>query len=378
MMDSALHSRYIIDGIPQEFSPAEMLSSAGLRLETAVPEQASEGGRRQTIVDETVDPILETHPLDAGKVELYAELVLGTVRSLPLPYSDVYTRVRISGALIDAIWKKGHFKLGNLALEALWEWDDSPVGARAAFYRSVQAAAEYTDSLGVSIAGYSYRKAVQSGVSFNTVQENRIGTQARDPFLSDSDDRPVCIHSDRIVPDALADIPGSWIIYVPFDTSEFRLGGSVLSQALGFGGGVSPQICDADYFMDCYEVVRELVEDGIVLSGTTVSEGGLMTAAGKWCRSTVGTTLDLADMLGSFEGSDAVRLLFSEVPGVLLQIRDTDFDYVDAEFLLQDVAYFPLGHPERGDKKVKVKLSPRTGLQNILASLMQQKAEGED
>ena len=47
-----------------------------------------------------------------------------------------------------------------------------------------------------------------------------------------------------------------------------------------------------------------------------------------------------------------MRILFSEVPGVIFQINDSDYDYLDAELLLQDVMYFPLGHPVRRKGKV--------------------------
>ena len=71
-----------------------------------------------------------------------------------------------------------------------------------------------------------------------------------------------------------------------------------------------------------------------------------------------------------------VRLLFSEVPGAIIQVRDADFDYIDAEFILQDVAYFPLGHPS-ADGELHLASSAKTGIQTILESLMQN-AEGED
>ena len=72
-----------------------------------------------------------------------------------------------------------------------------------------------------------------------------------------------------------------------------------------------------------------------------------------------------------------VRILFSEIPGAVIQIRDIDFDYVDAELLLQDVAFFPLGHPNLKSGAVRVRSAEKTGIQTILESLMQN-AEGED
>ena len=72
-----------------------------------------------------------------------------------------------------------------------------------------------------------------------------------------------------------------------------------------------------------------------------------------------------------------MSILFSEIPGVIIQIRDIDFDYVDAELLLQDVAFFPLGHPNLKSGAVRVRSAEKTGIQTILESLMQN-AEGED
>ena len=61
---------------------------------------------------------------------------------------------------------------------------------------------------------------------------------------------------------------------------------------------------------------------------------------------------------------------------MILQIADIDYDYVDAEFLLQDIAYFPLGHPAVGTPGVSV-LSGGSGITGILESLMNS-LEGED
>ena len=61
--------------------------------------------------------------------------------------------------------------------------------------------------------------------------------------------------------------------------------------------------------------------------------------------------------------------------GVIIQIADIDYDYVDAELLLQDVVFFPLGHPDISTPSVV--LTDRTDLPHILESLMSS-MEGED
>lgn len=124
-------------------------------------------------------------------------------------------------------------------------------------------------------------------------------------------------------------------------------------------------------------MVREFAEDGLLLSAATVGEGGLLAAAGRMTGRGAGAVLDISDLLRSSGETNAAKVLFAEIPGALIQIRDSDFDYVDAELLLQDVMYFPLGHPDLGSGKVTVELSSRSRIQTILESLMQN-AEGED
>ena len=139
---------------------------------------------------------------------------------------------------------------------------------------------------------------------------------------------------------------------MPFDTDELHLGDSALSAALGLSGGMAPKMEDPDYFMDCFEVVRELVEDGILLSGVSVKRGGMVAALDSMVSPTVGADVNISDLKRAYPSSDVVRILFSEVPGVIFQINDSDYDYLDAELLLQDVMYFPLGHPVRRKGKV--------------------------
>ena len=181
----------------------------------------------------------------------------------------------------------------------------------------------------------------------------------------------------------------SWLIYIPFDTCSHRLGGSLLSDILGNGNGNGPGIMDPDYFIDCFEVVRELVEDGIVMTGATAGRGGLMTAVARMtglygytgsagCYTSI--DLDISGIEQAYIETDAIRILFSEIPGVVIQIRDSDYDYVDAQFLLQDIAYYPIGHPAASDSpRIRLSSADRTGLSAILAALMDgQSSEGED
>ena len=365
-MAKEMVSRYIIDGVPQDLTPAQLLS--------AVSECPCEDGQADTgtIIDETLDLPLESFAWAPSKVDDYSVAVESVKRRVPLPFAGTWSRCRVASAVLDSLWRTGHFKLEDIALKVDWKWNTTGVGANAAFYDSVQAVSDYTDALGLKLNSYSFvRTDGASGFIARTV----LGGSCEEDLFEDG--VAARMGTRRACPSHMEADPRSWLIWVPFDTSDFRLGGSLLAQAVGAGGGVAPQITDADYFMDCYEVLRELVEDKVILSGTTVSDGGLITAVRRMAENGPGITIDISDAVRAFDEDNAVRLLFSEVPGVVFQIADIDFDYIDAEFLLQDVAYFPLGHPDPKKSSVRVKSSGKSSIQTIIESLMQN-AEGED
>ena len=370
---SALHSCYIIDGILQELTPARMLDECMVGKREA-PESA-EG----QIIDESVEPMIVPAIYDDEKVHYYISRILNSA-SAPLQpaFAGFRTRSAIATALIDTLWYDGRFRLGDLSLRFEWDWNREPLGAMAAFYASAEAASDYTDGLGVKICSYDYRPAPQCGFSASLVgvrsiedEDDLVGAL---PYHIANPAAPLrrC-YEERLLPDEK-----SWIMFIPMETCGFRLGGSRFCEAMGTCPETAPELRDCDYFNDCYELLRELSEDGIILSGTTVGEGGLATALKRMTRD-CGAEIDLSQLKEAYEGSGLTRLLFSEVPGVLIQVEDIDYDYIDAEMLLQDVVYFPLGHPVPGSRELIFASSPRSGIHSILESLIRsQSSEGED
>jgi hypothetical protein len=63
---------------------------------------------------------------------------------------------------------------------------------------------------------------------------------------------------------------------------------------------------------------------------------------------------------------------------VLIQISDENYDYVDSQFLLQDIAYYPVGRPTGTASGLSFTHTGKTGVADILASLLRQASEGED
>ena len=394
-IDLILHSEYIIDGQRMDATPAQMLSEC-------MPAAGQGLSQRDypPIVDEPSDPVPEQVRYSAGRIMEYME-ELGDAphekRDIPAEFSGSITRLSIARTLIDTLWKTGHFSLGNIQAGIRWEWNCAPVGNMAAFYFSVEAACQYLYDLGVRLSGYSLEESgkgnriclenleIRKDALFTeaaaeepepVLEEDFQDTAMNCPEYTESEKR---LPRKRKCPEAIVPDRKSWLIYIPFDTCSFKLGGSLLCWKFGSNGDNAPAIQDPDYFIDCYEVLRELVEDGIVISGGTVSGGGLISAAGRMCRKT-GCTIDLKGIETAYGEKDIVRILFAEVPGVIIQIRDSDYDYVDAQLLLQEIAYYPLGHPDPDRKGVKISEGSRPDVFSILSALLNSTtaSEGED
>lgn len=380
---SALHSKYIIDGVSRRLTPAEMLDDC---LASKDEVTIQKNGDFEPVVDESTDPSPSMKKFQSQHVQGYLATIVSLLdepRPFPAAYADPYTRGRIAKALLDAVWMNGHFKLGDLTIAARWKWNCKPLGNMAAFYSSAEATADYINNLGICLSGYSFTESGRlCQTAFKVGACEKTESQDEDDIFLPEDapfgsEHPV-LGRRRAVPDKLAADPDSWIIYVPFDSCDFRLGGSLLCDALGQNGDNFPEIGDADYFIDCYEVIREFIEDRIAVSAATVCDGGLLTALKLMCSGDVGADIDISGIMSAYGEDKKLRILFSEIPGAIIQIKDSDYDYVDAEFLLQDIAYYPMGHPVTGTGEVNVKAGG-SGIAGILQSLLSSQAsEGED
>lgn len=376
-MKDYLQSPYIIDGIRMDATPMEMLASAG-----GGPAQPS--GNWEPVVDETLDPDPAAGDFPAERIMAYLQQMQDCVRKFPTGFAAAYTKAGIARALTDALWLKGHFKLEDLSLTAGWKWDMSRIGMPAAFYASVEAACDYMDSLGIRLKECGFSEAKNCVFSARATLATAQEIPEEEDFADDDKitinyspirKNPPRMSRRRKCSATAVGGPQDWIVFVPFDTCRFRLGGSLLSQATGTPGGTAPEILDPDYFMDCFEVVRELVEDGIVTAGVTVGDGGILRALSQMLEGK-GMAIDLGGMQRSYGEEDPVRLLLGEVPGVILEFKDADYDYIDAEFLLQDVAYYPLGHPD--GEGLRIAPADASAISGILQSLLGEASEGED
>lgn len=404
---SPLHSAYFIDGIRHAVSPAEMLEAAKRPdgADEAAVRRALAEMREQAapIADETMDRNPAEGSFPAENIGSYLEKVLkdGQLKTeVPLAFPESYSKWAVAGALTESLWHTGHFTLGDLSLHVSWQWDCDGLGNMAAFYRSVSALTDYIDALDLSIGTYVFKPGNVCTLSVKAALSGNVGKPAEGPVGEGTwpDDRPeelpdgtenagphfpkgrkTGMGSRRKCPKTVSGDRSNRVVYIPFDTCGHKLGGSLLSRVTGEPAAGDLQIGDADYFIDCFEVVREMIEDGIILSGRSIEAGGLLPGLRRFLGTGRGMNADFSGLLRSYGETEPVPLLFAEVPGVLVEIKDSDYDYFDAEFVLQDIAYYPLGRPSRNDRAIRFTVGDPSGLAGILQSLLHnQVSEGED
>lgn len=353
---SPLFSTYILDGVQMEETPFSALYDCLDGNGTiSVPQKQYE-----SIVDEYMDKVPTTFEYDLSKADEYATKIIQSAYSkkvVDLSYTVSWTKAAINNLLLETIFKDGHFRLQDLLLMCQWDWVNAPAGNMAAFYDSTVTAGRYLADLGVKLDRYFIEKNHRHCI-FEIVVRSRIKGRRK------------C--SDNITP-----ISSDWLVYIPFDTCKLHLGGSALSTLVGHGSGHEMDVDDPEYFADCYEVVRELIEDGVITAGVPVGRGGLMVAAEKF-RGHYGFNMNIGGIMQATGEKDPIKVLFAEKPGVLVQFRDVDYDYVDSQFMLMDLAYYPVGHPDASMHAITVENSQKDNVANILSALLEQASEGED
>ena len=105
---------------------------------------------------------------------------------------------------------------------------------------------------------------------------------------------------------------------------------------------VSPVLVrDAEYFASAFNAIQQLISEGLILAGHDISAGGMITALLEM--NFANTEGGLEVKLDKLPEKDLIKILFSENPGVLIQVKDRKA----VEKILEEagVGYAVVGHP---------------------------------
>lgn len=239
------------------------------------------------------------------------------------------SRLAIAEALTNLVWAPLTNGLEEVSLSANWMWPAKTPGEDARLYQAVQAVSDFACELGINIPtgkdSLSMRQKYPDGKTVyapGTVIISAVGA------VNDIK-KAIC--------PVLADEPGSHLVFINFAPGEMELGGSSFAQITGALGNCTPDVVDAPYFKKAFNALQSLIQKGKILAGHDISAGGIITTLLEmtFTSNHLGLKLDLSNM----KQTDPIRLLFSETPGVVVQIDSIE----DVSDQLKELEYHVIG-----------------------------------
>jgi phosphoribosylformylglycinamidine synthase len=247
------------------------------------------------------------------------------------------SRLAIAEALTNLIWAPLTHGLKGVSLSANWMWPCKNPGEDARLYAAVKAVSDFAIELGINIpTGKDSLSMTQKYPNGKTVLSP--GTVIISAVAEVSDVK-------RVISPVLINEPGSLLLYIDFSRENLKLGGSSFAQVVNTIGNEAPAIKDSGYFIRAFEAVQQMIRENLIMAGHDISAGGLITTLLEMTFPNDDGGID-AD-LTQLEERDPIRLLFSENPGIVIQVKD--LESVQQIMKLARVDYLQIGniHDER-------------------------------
>jgi phosphoribosylformylglycinamidine synthase len=222
------------------------------------------------------------------------------------------SELAIAEALLNLVWAPLTHGLAGVSLSANWMWPAKQSGENARLYAAVEAVSDFACALGINIpTGKDSLSMAQKYPDGKVVLSP--GTVIISAVAEVSDIRKTI--SPALKPTS------STLFYIDFSQQPLVLGGSSFAQVVHSLGTTTPRIASAEYFKKAFAILQELITNGHVWAGHDISAGGLVTTLLEMCFPTprVGLEIRLSEL-----NADVICALFSENPGVVIQVKDAD------------------------------------------------------
>ena len=217
----------------------------------------------------------------------------------------------VSESLLNIIWAPLDEGLASVSLSANWMWPARNQGEDARLYQAVKAVSHFAIELGINIP--------TGKDSLSMTQKYPDGEKVYSPGTVIISAAGEVSDIKKVISPFLAFDFNSTMIYIDFSKDEYKLGGSSFAQVKGKIGINCPTIKDSNYFKTAFNAVQALIKEGLVQAGHDISAGGMITALLEMTFAVNDIGLDInLDTIGE---EDLVRLLFSENPGIVLQVN---------------------------------------------------------
>jgi phosphoribosylformylglycinamidine synthase len=190
-------------------------------------------------------------------------------------------------------------------------WPSKNSGEDARLYSAVEACSEFACELGINIP--TGKDSLSMTQKYGDEKVFSPGTVIISAGAEVSDVK-------KIVSPVLAKNGGAHLYYIDFSFDTFKLGGSAFAQSLNRVGDDVPTVTDAEYFKKAFNAVQELIEQGEIAAGHDISAGGMITTLLEMCFANVSGGLEID--LDKIKEKDLLKILFSENPGIVVQVKE--------------------------------------------------------
>ena len=217
----------------------------------------------------------------------------------------------IAEALTNIIWAPIQDGLAGISLSANWMWPAKNKGENARLYNAVKAISDFAIALGINIPtgkdslSMTQKYKDETVFSPGTVIISAVGE------VSDI---------GKTLKPVLRSDSHSVLIYIDMSCDDYKLGGSSFSQLNGRIGSNAPTVKNPKYFKRVFNTIQELIAGGYIHAGHDISAGGMITTLLEMTFANEKTGLDID--LSSIGEKDTIKLLFSENPGIIIQVDD--------------------------------------------------------
>ena len=220
----------------------------------------------------------------------------------------------IAEALTNIIWAPIVHDIKGISLSANWMWPCKNPGEDARLYQAVKAASDFALALGINIP--------TGKDSLSMTQKYKDGETVLAPGTVIISAAGEVQDIRKVVEPVVKDVEGSRLLYIDLSKDHYKLGGSSFAQILNGLGNEVPSVKDAVYFVDVFKSIQELINQEKILAGHDISSGGMITTLLEMCFAHPDIGLDIK--FSSISEPDLVKLLFSENPGLIIQVEDID------------------------------------------------------
>ncbi len=216
----------------------------------------------------------------------------------------------VAEALTNLVFAPLSEGLQSVSLSANWMWPCRNPGEDARLYKAVEACSDFACDLGINIP--TGKDSLSMTQKYGDDKVYSPGTVIISAAAEVKNIR-------KIVSPVLAYIRGTYLYYIDFSFDTFKLGGSAFAQTMGKIGDEAPTVTDAEYFKNTFAAVQELVNRGLILAGHDISAGGMITTMLEMCFANPQGGLEAR--LDKIRHTDLIKILFSENPGVIIQVK---------------------------------------------------------